>query len=407
MFLKATNKNLISYMFLIVFGVVIGSIVAGLDYIFGETLIKITEYRELHERWLIPFLAPAGLLIVYVYKKVGKKASRGMGLIFEIGTGHDDGIPKRLTPLIIFATWITHLFGGSAGREGVAVQIGGAVGNVFERNLEFLKIEDKKQIFLITGMAAGFAGLFETPFAALFFAIEVMVVGALQYQALIPALTAALVASQVSAYLKLEKFSFIIKPDITVDVVTILKLILIGVIFGIVGNIFTRALVYTKQKLATYFINPYLRVAVVGVILSILLLLLFEGRYAGLGTNLIHSSFYNEKILPYDWFLKLVLTILTLSAGFQGGEVTPLFAIGATLGVVLANIFGLPVGLIAALGYVAVFASATNTFLAPIFIGGEVFGFENIPYFLIVCAIAYSCNKNQSIYSGQKVITKK
>lgn len=140
-----------------------------------------------------------------------------------------------------------------------------------------------------------------------------------------------------------------------------------------------------------------------GLILSALLLILYKGRYAGLGTNLIHASLYGEKIYGYDWILKFLLTILTLAAGFQGGEVTPLFSIGASLGVAAGPLFGLPVEFAAALGYAGVFGSATNTFLAPMLIGTEVFGFAYLPYFFVVCTFSYLFNLNKSIYSLQKI----
>ena len=146
-----------------------------------------------------------------------------------------------------------------------------------------------------------------------------------------------------------------------------------------------------------------LRIFFAGLILSVLLLLLYKGRYAGLGTNLIHAAFYNETIFSWDWILKFLLTILTLAAGFQGGEVTPLFAVGASLGAVAGPIFNMPVEITAALGYAGVFGGATNTFLAPVLIGAEVFGFAYLPHFFLVCACAYLFNLNKSIYSRQKL----
>ena len=162
-----------------------------------------------------------------------------------------------------------------------------------------------------------------------------------------------------------------------------------------------------KQKLGEALKNPIARILLCGILLSILLLLLNRGRYAGLGTNLIYASFEGELIHSYDWILKLLLTVFTLSAGFQGGEVTPLFSIGASLGVVVAPFFGVSALLGAALGYAAVFGSATNTFLAPMFIGAEVFGYEYLPCFFVVCTFAYLVNGNNTIYSLQRSILKK
>ena len=372
-----------------VLSIFIGLVVGIIDAIFGRTLI-----------YLIPFLAFAGLVIVFLYQKYGGKSSKGMTLIFEVGHGVENHIPKRLIPLVIVTTWLTHLFGGSAGREGVAVQLGATVSHWFCKNFS---IPNTSKVFLVTGMAAGFAGLFQTPLAAVLFAMEVLVVGNLQLTALYPAMIASLVAAWTSHALGLEKFMQPISAHLGLSPILVIKLVLLGVLFGLCGNVFAYALLWSKKKAATIFPNPYKRIVVMGIVLSIVFLLLDKGRYSGLGTNLITASFAGQSIYLYDWFFKLLLTVLTLSAGFQGGEVTPLFAIGASLGVLLAGLFGLPVGLVAALGYAAVFGSATSTFLGPILIGCEVFGFTNFPYFFIVCAVAFSLHRQHSIYGAQKI----
>ena len=383
-----------------VLSIFIGLVVGIIDAIFGRTLIFLSDIRSMYPLYLIPFLAFAGLVIVFLYQKYGGKSSKGMTLIFEVGHGVENHIPKRLIPLVIVTTWLTHLFGGSAGREGVAVQLGATVSHWFCKNFS---IPNTSKVFLVTGMAAGFAGLFQTPLAAVLFAMEVLVVGNLQLTALYPAMIASLVAAWTSHALGLEKFMQPISAHLGLSPILVIKLVLLGVLFGLCGNVFAYALLWSKKKAATIFPNPYKRIVVMGIFLSIVFLLLDKGRYSGLGTNLITASFAGQSIYLYDWFFKLLLTVLTLSAGFQGGEVTPLFAIGASLGVLLAGLFGLPVGLVAALGYAAVFGSATSTFLGPILIGCEVFGFTNFPYFFIVCAVAFSLHRQHSIYGAQKI----
>lgn len=380
--------------------VVIGLVVGAVDTLFGRVLLVITEFRQEHFIYLIPFLAPVGMLFIFLFLTYGKTSSQGMGLVFQAGQDGKSTIPKRLTPFVIVGTWLTHLFGGSAGREGVAVQLGAAIAHQVSR---FFKKMESTQ-FIVIGMAAGFGGLFETPIAATFFAIEVLVVGKLRYESFFPALVAAMTASWVSASLGLEKFSFALTTAIELDYLTLGKLILLGAVFSLVGRLFARSLKQMKTFFAAKITNPILRIGVGGLLLSILLFLLMNGRYSGLGTNLINLSFQEGPIYSYDWLLKLLLTILTISVGFQGGEVTPLFAIGASLGALLAPFVGLPVGVVAALGYVAVFASATNTLLAPIFIGGEVFGFAYLPYFVIVCSLAFALNGNESIYGKQQIL---
>jgi H+/Cl- antiporter ClcA len=377
----------------------IGLIVGGVDTLFGRVLLALTEFREAHFLYLIPFLAPVGMLFVYVFLNYGKTSSQGMGLIFQVGHNEEDLIPKRLTPFVIVGTWLTHLFGGSAGREGVAVQVGATVAHWIGK---LIKGVDASQ-FIVIGMAAGFAGLFQTPIAASFFAMEVLVIGKLRYDALLPTMIAAFVASNTSAFLGLEKFSVALDVPITFDIWFELKLIVLGIAFGFSGWAFSGSLKWAKGFLVKYIPNAVRRIGIVGVILSILFVLFFQGRYSGLGTNLISFSFNGGTIEIYDWLLKLIFTVLTVSAGFQGGEVTPLFAIGASLGVILAPVLGIPVVLAAALGYASVFGSATNTLLAPMLIGGEVFGFNYLPYFLIVCGIAFMCNGNRSIYGNQKI----
>lgn len=377
----------------------IGLLVGGIDSLFGRVLLEITDFRNRHIYYLIPLLPLAGLFIIFLYTKIGKNSIKGMSLLFSVGLKEEQAIPKRLVPLVILNTWITHLFGGSAGREGVAVQIGGAVAHNIGSKLN---IKNSDRILLIAGMGAGFAGLFQTPIAGVFFAMEIFTAGVLEYRALFPCIIAAFTASFTSHALGLEKFSFNLNSTVNIDTLTLLKIMILGVLFGVVGSLFARLLHFSKAFFSRLIKNPYLKIFIIGCLLSILFLVLYRGRYSGLGTNLIEASFTKSKIYEFDWGLKFLLTIITLSAGFQGGEVTPLFSIGSCLGVAIAGIIGLPIEFTAALGYIAVFGSATNTMIAPIFIGAEVFGYEYIPYFFVVSAIAYVFNGNRSIYSAQK-----
>ncbi|MBJ8349652.1 chloride channel protein [Streptococcus zalophi] len=392
--LTFVKKNLL----FIVLGLVIGLITGAFDMVFGRVLLLIGDVRTEHPLFFIPFLGLAGLVILYLYQHYGGRANGGMGLVFRVGHGKEQSIPKRLIPLIILTTWLTHLFGGSAGREGVAVQIGATISNFFTNSFD----DANRRLFLITGMAAGFAGLFQTPLAATLFAIEVLFIGRMRLSALVPVLVASYTASATSQFLGLEHFAIPIKVSLAITPILFMKLAVLGLLFGLTGNAFALGLKQSKKWLADKLPNAYLRIVLIGSILALTFLLLDMGRYSGLGTNLISASFSDGSILSYDWLLKLVLTLLTLAIGFQGGEVTPLFAIGSSLGVVLAPIFGLPISLVAALGYASVFGSATSTFLAPILIGAEVFGMENFPYFFIVMVFTMSFGKRNSIYGEQK-----
>ncbi|SDI37394.1 chloride channel protein [Streptococcus equinus] len=382
--------------------ILIGILIGCVDAIFGRVLLALSDFRVTNFNYLIPFLGLVGLLIVYLYQKADSRAAKGMGLMFAVGRGEEDEIPLILLPLVTVSTWATHLFGGSAGREGVAVQLGATISHAFSR---FISFENSSRLFLVIGMAAGFAGLFQTPLAAVFFGLEILVLGKLQLVALLPMTVASFVASTTSHFLGLEKFSHFVDVSLNLDIFLFFKLALVGIIFGLVGNAFAVFLAFSKEKAKEVFANPYYRILFGGIFLSLLFLMFFNGRYSGLGTNLITASFSGGDIHIYDWLLKLIFTAATLAIGFQGGEVTPLFAIGASLGVVLAKIFGLPVEFVAAAGYISVFGSATNTLLAPIFIGGEVFGFANLPYFTLVMIFAYSLNRRNSIYTGQEVLS--
>ncbi|WP_270469089.1 chloride channel protein [Faecalibacillus faecis] len=381
-----------------VLALIIGIIVGIIDTIFGKGLILVGEIGNNYFWYLVPFLPIAGLLITWLYRHFNELSLKGMTLVFETGQQKRDAIPLALIPLVMICTWITHLFGGSAGREGVAVQIGATLSHYFSRYFHFPK---NGKVLLITGMAAGFGGLFQTPLAALFFAIEVMIVGEMDYEALFPALIGTFSASYTSHFLGLEKFSVKITQTInTNDFKNIFLMIILGILFGLAGRLFSLSLAKLKEIFKKKFENPYKRIGFISILL-VLGLMLFQGRYSGLGTNLIDLSFHQGTIQIYDWLLKLVFTIITLAIGFQGGEVTPLFSIGASLGIVLALIFHLPIELCAALGYVAVFASATNTLIAPMMISIEVFGGNNMMLFIIVCIFAYLVNGNQSIYGAQ------
>lgn len=396
---RLDHQKMKTFIVLGVSSILIGLIVGILDTMFGRVLLSLSHFRTEHFTPLIFFLAPAGMLFVYLFSSYGKTSTQGMNLVFQVGHEEQDVIPKRLIPFVISGTWVTHLFGGSAGREGVAVQLGAAVSNWVGRKV---KVPNTTSLFLITGMAAGFAGLFQTPIAAVFFALEVLTAGRLRYDALYSSVIAAFTASFVSSRLGLERFSFNLHPPVHMNLEMLLKLLILGIVFGWTGGLFAHLLKKVKSFLAHKFPDPVKRIGWIGIVLSLSLWILFQGRYAGLGTNLIDASFFGQTIYTYDWILKFLLTILTIGAGFQGGEVTPLFSIGASLGVVLATVLGLPIEFAAALGYASVFGSATNTLLAPILIGAEVFGFAYLPYFAIVCSIAYLCNKNKSIYPLQK-----
>ena len=402
---------------LVVAALLLGAIVGVLTAFFGQVLQRVGDIRDAHPLYWIPALALGGIAIVFTYKKIGKGSERGMGIIFDVAHGKEREIPLRLIPLIMATTWVTHLFGGSSGREGVAMQIGATLGHNISSKIH---VENAPRILLVAGMAAGFAGLFQTPLAAIAISLEILLAGHLEMAALLPAAVAAFTACKVSQMFGESSgitMNDIFPNDITriiwndsgLDIYFILRLAILGVIFGIVGGGFAKILHLSKKFFAEKFPNPVKRVAIMGIALSALLLLCWQGRYSGLGTNLTDMIFSGSaqdtanSIYAWDWLLKMLFTIVTLSVGFQGGEVTPLFTIGATLGTAVATIAGVPLPLAAALGYAAVFGAATNTLFAPILVGAEIFGFDLLPAFFIVCTVAYVCNGGQCIYGQKKI----
>lgn len=389
---------------LLLFSLIIGCIVGALEVGFGKVLLLVTSIRMNNFGYWILLLPIVGFIIEWLYNTFSKKSKEGMGLVFKAGQGEESDIPLMLIPLVTITTWLTHLFGGSAGREGVAVQIGATFSswvsklNVFSH----LDKEDFSKTAIVIGMAAGFSGLFQTPLAATFFALEVLIIGKLEIATIFYTGVAAYTSYFVSRGLDLEKFSFVMDYQIEMTPMLVVKLLILGVLFSLIGLLFSVSLKQAKTYYAKIMPNNYQKIIVGGLIVAILVIALHTGRYSGLGTNLIEASFQGEMIYSYDFLLKIMLTVLTLAVGFQGGEVTPLFAIGSSFGVIIASFMGLPMEFVAALGYVAVFGSATNTFLAPILIGAEVFGFEWLPYFFITMLTAYHCNFNVSIYGKQK-----
>lgn len=426
----------------VVIGITLGAIIGALTACFGDISDRLSAIRDANPLYFIPALALGGAAIVFVYKKWGRWTERGMDQVFAVGLNKESDFPLVAIPMAAVSTWLTQLFGGSAGREGAAMQIGSALSYNISKKLPF---ENAAHIMLVTGLAAGFAGIFQAPMAATAFALEVLLVGHLELGALLPAAAAAFTACKISSMLGFHKFSVdlsslldasgfsasIFTNEGALDGKFLVKLALMGVLFGIVGGGFAKLLGLSQNFFTKKFPNNIKRIAIMGAGLSVLLLIFFQGRYAGLGTNLLDMCFASANaagdaanavgtadavenaasianasaagIAGYDWILKFALTILTLSAGFVGGVVTPLFAIGATFGIFIASMFGMSVALAAALGFAAVFASASNTLWAPILIAGEIFGFNCLPAFFIVCTVAYICNGGQSIYKQKKI----
>lgn len=381
-----------------VFGIAIGIVVGIIDLIFGFGLNLVTEIRLDTGNLLLIILPLVGVLTMFLYQKYLADDLSAMQQIREASGRIDKDIPIIMVPLVIVTTWLSHLAGASVGREGVAIQTGATVSHYLSKRFkEFLPIPNLNYIALITGIAAGFAGLFGTPLAAIFFALEILYIKRIDMIALLPATLASLSAGLLQIWSNVNPNFWNIDYAVDLNINNIFSAIVLGLIFGVTGNVFVLLLELFKKIYDRIQMNPYLKVLIPSVVVMILLYL-FNGRYSGLGLNLINAAYYQELVNSYDFLLKLLFTTVLLAIGFKGGEITPLFAIGATLGAVIAPILGFDPTLALALGYIGVFGSATNTFIAPALIGIEVFGQLNAIYFIIVALVAYLVDKEKSIY---------
>ncbi|AFK05326.1 Cl- channel voltage-gated family protein [Emticicia oligotrophica DSM 17448] len=388
--------------------VVTGSLVA----LFLFLLDKATLFRW-QNKWIIYLLPLIGILITQIYQVIGKGSEAGNNLIIdEINEESTKGVPLRMTPLIILTTVLTHLFGGSAGREGTAVQIGGSLAAFSNKIFKFKLIE--KRLLVMAGVAAGFSAVFGTPIAATVFALEILFVGRIRFDALLTCLFASIVSNSVCLLYGITHthYSIASNPLISIhqiDLLFLLKVILAGIAFGIASQIFVTFSELLKNSTKKYIQKKWLIPVIGGGMVLFISFLLNTDDYLGLsvisekanGISIV-SAFKANGVDELSWFWKLILTAITLSMGFKGGEVTPLFFIGAALGNTLGMFLGCPVDLFAGLGFISVFAAATNTPLASMLLGVELFGGEFLPFFAISCIIAYYFSGSKGIYHSQK-----
>lgn len=380
--------------------VVVGIVCGVIGSAFAQSVSLATNLRQ-ENPWLLYFLPLAGVIIVFIYH-ICKVSGKGTNDIIDAAR-EGEKLPFLLIPAIFIGTILTHLCGGSAGREGAALQIGGdlanSVGRLFKLN--------KRQMAIITriGMAAFFSALFGTPVAAAAFGTMMINVGTISYMVIFPGLVASILASDLSIRLGADAVRFHLNVPAFASLMSI-RVMVLALLCAIISVIFIKFLYLGRYLYGRYIKNHYLRIIVGGLLIIALTSLLGTTSYNGAGMDVIAEAI-DGHVHPLAFFWKIIFTSLTLEAGYKGGEVVPSFFIGATFGALMGSLLGIPTGFGAALGMVGVFGAATNSFLAPVFLAVEVFGGAGVEYFALACIICYIFSGYSGLYSSQRIIYSK
>ncbi len=384
--------------------ILIGIIVGFVSGCFGYILNIVTSLRLTHPRLL--FLLPFGaVLIVAMYNLILHTKDPGTNLVLS-AIHSDDKIPLRMAPLIFISTIITHFVGGSAGREGAALQLGGSIGNAFGRLFHLHKKEDTN-IMIMCGMSAAFSALFGTPIAAAVFSMEVVSVGIMHYAALLPCAISALIARSIAKVffgLGAPFYDILKVPDF--GLLSAVQISALAILCGAVSILFCLVLHQSSYLYQKYLKNPYVRALVGGSSVLILTLLVGHQTYNGTGTSMIQDCI-NGEIHSAAFIIKIIFTALTLGCGYKGGEIVPTLFIGASFGSLFGNLFGFCPSLCSAVGMGALFCGVTNCPITSLLICFELFGFEGTPYFLLAIGFSYMVSGYYGLYSSQKIVYSK
>ncbi len=399
---KGIQKDLTNLLKWLLLASLIGVIVGAASTLFAHVLTYVTNFRASHHFMLLG-LPLAGLIIVFLYDKFGKDDG-GVNQVFSTIKAKDH-VPAMSAPLIFIATALTHLTGGSAGREGAAVQLGGSIADLLGKYMPL--DEEDRHVMVMCGMSAAFAALFGTPMAAALFALEVVSVGVMYYGALMPCMIAALVASGFSANMGVHAEAFHVNNIPEFTIINAVKMGIVALACAGISILFCILLKKTGQLYGRYLKNKYIRVVVAAFLVIGITCILQTADYMGAGANLIVEAIEHEGVAPAAFFWKMLLTAITMKAGFKGGEIVPSFCIGATFGCVFGGLLGLSPSIAAACGMVAVFCGVTNCPLTATIIAFEMFGFEGASFYVLAVAICYATSGYYSLYKEQTIVYSK
>lgn len=398
--IKVVMKTLFKW---IICASVSGILIGFVGACFSLMLSYVTDLRSEHS-YLLFLLPLAGLIIVASYKLTGQEANTGTNLVID-AIQSDKSVPARVTPLIILSTLLTHLCGGSAGREGAALQVGGSLGNLLGKALKF--DEKDRHIAIMCGMSACFSALFGTPIAAAIFSMEVISVGVMYYAALVPCVIAAYIAQAIDKAMNINSATYPLignVPDFNFE--TGFKSILLSILFAVASILFCLALKRAATAYSKFFKNAYIRIIIAGLLVIALRYIFNTTDYLGAGANIISNSFINN-CAWYVFLLKILFTAVTLGGGFKGGEIVPSLFIGATFGSFLSTVMGLPTGLCAACGMVSVFCGVTNCPITAFLLAVEMFDPACLKYCMLCIALTFFLSGYYSLYNSQRIVYSK
>ena len=377
-------------------GLLVGTLGGLLGAGFHHALHFVTHLRTEHT-WLVFLLPLGGLLSVGIYRVFGLRNNRGTNEIID-AILEGKPVSPMVAPVIFLASAITHLFGGSAGREGAALQLGGSVASGIGKMLKLSKKD--RTVLIMSGMSAVFAGLFGTPLTATIFCMEFESVGTLFTPALLPCYLAAFVASRVSFALGVHAETYILNTAVSLGIGTVARFAVLAVLVSILGIVMCKFFHSAEHLAAHKLPNPFVRIAVGGALITAMTLIVGDHRFNGAGMDMALAAVAGTTDW-YNFLLKMLFTAVTLAAGFKGGEIVPTFCIGATFGCLIGGLLGLEPGIAAAVGLVGLFCCATNSPLASIVLSVEMFGGANLYIFAFVCVICFVLSGHSGLYASQ------